>query len=536
MNVLQQIKTLVSRGGEVRPPPSTIQTARAVQLHTEESEHPSRGLTPSKLAAIMDDAENGDLRAQAELAEEMEEKDAHLFAELSKRKRAILTYKWTIKAPEDNGNQQLAEEIEKWLRSTQEIEDLWLNLMDGLLKGYSCVEIQWGLLDDQSAWVPQAFHHAPASWFQTSRENKQELRLRDGSTADGSPLRPFGWLVHHHQGKSGVLTKQSLARTLAWPYMLKNFSVRDLYELLEIYGQPLRLGIHPESASNTEKSRLLRAVTQIGHTQAGIISERMDIRLLEQKAGGGADPFELMIDWCERSMSKAILGGTATSDVRPAGFGNSFANIHQDAFRQLTITDCRQIEQTINHQLIPMLLYLNGRNEDPRLMPKLRFDTEVREELDVVYQLMVLAKMGLPIPQSWIQKRFGIPEPVNGEPILTPPLQDTGPDTGPPEPTKREVPNGLLRIVSKAVARRQANAESVPDQQGDQLADQAERPVETMINRIEDILKDAGSLEEFRDRLVEAYPDLDGAALAEIMTEGLLAAQLAGRWDIMRAI
>lgn len=54
---------------EIRTP----QTAHPTSLHHEVGNHPSCGLTPSKLAQILDAAEQGEV-AQYELFEDIEEK------------------------------------------------------------------------------------------------------------------------------------------------------------------------------------------------------------------------------------------------------------------------------------------------------------------------------------------------------------------------------------------------------------------------------------------------------------------------------
>ena len=51
--------------------------------------HPSVGLTPEKLAAILRQAEFGDPFLYLELAEEMEEKDLHYLAVLETRKQTV---------------------------------------------------------------------------------------------------------------------------------------------------------------------------------------------------------------------------------------------------------------------------------------------------------------------------------------------------------------------------------------------------------------------------------------------------------------
>ena len=62
------------------------QTSRLLHLQRELQSHPTRGLTPSRLARILDAAENGDLTAQFELFEDMEEKDGHIASEMNKRR------------------------------------------------------------------------------------------------------------------------------------------------------------------------------------------------------------------------------------------------------------------------------------------------------------------------------------------------------------------------------------------------------------------------------------------------------------------
>ena len=56
----------------------TENSAALAQLRRHYSEHPTVGLTPSRAAAALKEAEQGNLIAQCELAEDMEEKDAHL--------------------------------------------------------------------------------------------------------------------------------------------------------------------------------------------------------------------------------------------------------------------------------------------------------------------------------------------------------------------------------------------------------------------------------------------------------------------------
>lgn len=70
------------------PRPETREVAVS-QVTDKYSEYPSDGLTPVRLAEIFKEADAGDVLRQAELFEEMEEKDPHLFSQLQTRKNAV---------------------------------------------------------------------------------------------------------------------------------------------------------------------------------------------------------------------------------------------------------------------------------------------------------------------------------------------------------------------------------------------------------------------------------------------------------------
>ncbi len=243
--------------------------SKLAHLHREYGEHPSSGLTPAKLASILLDAEQGNLKALSELAFDMEEKDAHIFSELQKRRRAILNLEWSIVPPRNasEAEKKDAAMIQEFLEDMTEFEDLLLDMGDAILKGFSHSELEWYQVEGFQLVKP---HYRDATWFQAHPENRNEIRLRD-NTYEGAELQPFGWVSHIHKAKSGYVGHAALARVLAWPYLFKNYSLRDLAEFLEIYGLPLRLGKYPTGASEKEKNTLLKAVMSIGHNAGGII-------------------------------------------------------------------------------------------------------------------------------------------------------------------------------------------------------------------------------------------------------------------------
>ena len=116
----------------------TENDSRLAWLTRTYSEHPTSGLTPAKAARILRAAEVGDLVAQAELAEDMEEKDAHLQSELGKRRSALLTVDWKIVPPRNAipEEQRDADWLTDMLLDATWLDDCIFDATDAILKGY----------------------------------------------------------------------------------------------------------------------------------------------------------------------------------------------------------------------------------------------------------------------------------------------------------------------------------------------------------------------------------------------------------------
>lgn len=492
----------------------TDQVAKVGGLHNLFAGHPSRGLTPSRLARIMENAEQGDMIAQHELFADMEEKDGHIFAEMSKRKRALLTLDWTIAPPRNAtaAEKAQAEYVEEKLRDLDNFEDLVLDMLDAIGHGYACLEIEWELLGKEQ--LPKSFTHRPHSWFQLDRATRSQIRLRDNSL-DGAELWPFGWVVHVHRAKSGYLARSGLHRVLAWPFLFKNYSVRDLAEFLEIYGLPLRLGTYPSGASDEEKATLLRAVTQIGHDAAGIIPQGMMLDFKEA-AKGAADPFQYMMEWCERTQSKAILGGTLTSQADGKSSTNALGNVHNEVRHDLLEADAKQVASTLTRDLVYPILTLNkGGISDRRRLPRFSFDTVEAEDIKTLSEsLPDLVDAGARIPIYWVNEKLRIPVPKENEPILA--RIQAAP---PPQP-----------VAATSVAALTAIAEDRDefDVLGDELAGDWERVMDPLIAPIAALASEVESYEEFLARLPALIQGIDETRLREAMAQGQFAARLWG--------
>ena len=505
----------------------TENDSRLALLQHHYSEHPASGLTPSKAATLLRAAEMGDLIGQCELAEDMEEKDSHLQSELGKRRNAILTMDWQITPPPNASaaEQRDAQMIEEILRDATWLDDCIFDATDAILKGFSCQEIEWeqGLVGGLK--LIRNVHWRDPAWFMTPQHERNTLRLRDG-TADGVELAKFGWITHIAKAKTGYLSRIGLVRTLVWPFIYRNYSARDFAEFLEIYGLPLRLGKYPEGATNTEKNTLLRAVISIGHNAGGIIPRGMDIEF-EKAAEGNATEFMAMIDWAEKSMSKAILGGTLTSQSDGKTSTNALGNVHNEVRQELRDADLKRLAATLTRDLVYPLYALNCKSfNDARRIPRFEFDTAESEDINSFGEgLGRLVDIGFQIPLQWAQDKMQIPLAAEGEAVLSRGTMQTEPA----EPPKSAVLSAGAPLTINALHRD-------PDDLIDELeptAEEYESVIDPMLKPIVDAIR-TGGYEYAQTRLAELYQDLDDDALEQMLTRALFVSDLIGRLNANR--
>jgi phage gp29-like protein len=502
------------------------QTAQLMSLHQQFQGHPSRGLTPTRLAQILEAAEQGDLVAQYELFEDMEEKDGHIASEMGKRRLALTGLEWDI-VPPPNASAKEKDNAKRLKEAVGEIADFdeaMFDLTDAIGKGFVALEYEWHRLE--GVWLQKTITHRPQSWFRLHRSYRQEIRLAD-HTPEGAQLRQFGWLTHTHKCKSGYLERAGLFRVLVWPYLFKNYGVADLAEWLEIYGIPLRIGKYPSGAGDKEKMTLLRALVGIGHNAAGIMPAGMEVDFHET-ATGDAKAFELMIDWCERTESKVILGATLTSQADRGSNTNALGNIHNEIRKDLRDSDAKQVAAAITRDLLYPIAALNGWVDSLRRAPRFRFDTGENEDMEAFGgALPGLVRIGMRIDRQWAQERLGIPEPEEGADVLV--ATADAADATPPAPAPNE---GKVK-AARATRADIGAALPFPERVASMLETAAAAELQGWYERIAIAVEEETSFAALSQRLLVEFDTLPEGVLSELVGQALLTTHLGARAEVL---
>lgn len=481
--------------------------------------HPSvaSGLTPSRLASLLQAAIEGDARDYLTLAEEMEERDLHYASVLGTRKLALAGLAIRVEAATDDREDVRRADALREVVEAAEFGEMATDLTDALGKGFAVAEIIW----DRSGatWMPERFEWRDPRFFQFDRETGQELRLQDeADVMNGIALAPYKFVVHRPRLRTGLPIRGGLARLASVAYMCKAWTWKDWMGFADIYGIPMRVGRYGPNASKDDIGVLMAAVANLGSDAGAVIPEsmRIDFQQAANVAGAG-DFFRGLAEWWDKQMSKAIVGQTMSADD---GASLAQAKVHNEVRLDLLEADAKAESNTLNRQFVRPFCDLNFAPGRP--YPRLVIDVPKPENLELLIKAMAaFVPLGLRVEQSVIRDKFGLPEPAEGAEVLGKPAAP-------------------MPAVATAANREQpAKAIDVPDivdSQVKALAQATAAPLDDMVDALRELLDSVNSLEEFRDRLIEAYPDMNANQLADAMADGMAAASLAGRYDVLRGL
>lgn len=504
----------VSRAEIAGPPrsgPTTIGVRNAV------SGFQSGRLTPARCAAILRGAAEGDWEAYLEIAEEMEERDAHYQTVLSVRKRQVAQVPITVEAASDDPrHQEHADFVRRWLRR-RVLHMAMFDILDAIGKGFSVHEIEW-MSDPRSGIWPKAFHYRPQRWFKPDLIDKDTPLLR--GLGDDEDLAEHLYLLHRHPSKSGLTIRSGIAYLALWHWMLKRFSDADWAAFVERYGSPIRVGKYDPASSDADRDVLWRAVADIAGDTAAIIPQSMAIEFHTAMQGGASQELhERRARYLDEQISKLLLGQTTTTDAISGG--HAVGQEHRLVQGDIERHDCLLVSATLTMRLIPWMIAFNFGPQDEYPTLLIGRPDEVPLEL-WIKSVDTMVEKGLRVGQSVVRDRLGLEEPGEDEELL-----EASRPAPPGDPFA-----GLFARFDHAAERSRVALMSKADRSLEsalvaRMAQEAGPAIGRQVAEIRRQFEEAKSLDDLKERLDRLK--LDPKTFAAAMAEGLLIANLAGR-------
>lgn len=480
---------------------------------------PADGLTPYRLSNLLRDAAEGEPEAYFALAENMEERDPHYSAVLSTRKRQVAQLPITVEAASDDKDYvKHADFIRAWLDKGI-LRSSLIDILDAIGKGYSVVEIEWGVNDN--TWVPKKLTARPQRWFKLRQDDCETLVLRDGSKDIDLPAAQF--IIHRHAAKSGITVRGGLARVAAWSWMYKSYTLKDWAIFVQNYGMPIRIGKYGNTATPDELKTLWKAVKNVAGDMAAIIPDNMQVELVDIAVKGTTvDLYERRADWMDRQVSKLVLGQTTTTDA--VSGGHAVAKEHRLVQEDIERSDAAILSATLNQQLIPNIISFNfGPQQN---YPKLNIGRPDEVPLDQVID--ALSKTTVTVEASWLRDRIGAPDPAKGAELVC----GHGGGAQSLFGEKAEENNKHLNVATKIdgilSSRFNRNApEPIIERLIERVENDTAGALAGLTNEVRKVIMTSDSFTEMTERLLRLK--LDPTELSKAMAQGMALSHLVGQ-------
>ncbi|WP_418648882.1 DUF935 domain-containing protein [Thauera butanivorans] len=435
------------------------------------------------------------------------ERDAHAWAVLDKRKRAVIARTWkVVPASERPRDVEMAERVEAQLLRFP-FDQVCHDLLDATLMGYAVGEIMWRVRPgevDVAEVIPRAQER-----FVFDMERRLRLLTRDEPTFGRiMPERKF--IVHRRGGADGNPYGLGLGTRLFWPVFFKRQGVTFWLTFLDKFGAPAPVGKYPSGASDEQKRTLLQALKALRMESATIIPEGMLIDLVEAKRAGNTDAFEKLARYMDEQMALIVLGETMSTTSAASGLGSRQAEVHNEVRLELARVDADLLTDTLSQTLVRWIVEFN----DPGAgVPRVERDFSEPEDLGAkATRDKQLVEMGLEPEDAYIAEFYpgwkrGVGATLGRVSAFAAPADDS-------QDGQRAVDAAIDAIPAEVLA---------------SLTEGAMRPVV-------DRLLATGDVDEAHQALLEAWPELDTDALEQMLARALFVVETWARIEAQEGL
>lgn len=435
--------------------------------------------------------------------------DGHLDSVKGKRFAAITSRPWTIDG--SKGDAKKAKMLEEYIWNLEQLRDIMSQMLEALGFGYTVHEIVWDAVETEMGTLilPTALKDRPQEWFKF--DDKGQLLFQDkNNTRTLVPDKKF--IVTRNRPTASNPYGEPVYSRCFWPLAFKKGGLKFWMIFVEKYGIPKAIGKCPPTATTEEQQKFLKMLSNLVRDGVAVITNTGSVELLETKLSG-TNPHSEIVKWADSEMSKAWLGETLTTEQTSSGGTQAMATVHNDVRMDLTKDDAAMIESSFN-QLIRWIYEINWPNE--KVVPWMNIILPEDMQQARLERDSKLTQLGVKFNAKYITDVYGINEDYFEMAEVQPQggLFAEGPEK-----------KGKVRNTSHEL-RNQVNAFT------EHLEEQCEKI--DILAPIRELVENAKSLEEVRDKLGGCYGEMPMDKIAEEMEQAFIASDLAGRFSILK--
>lgn len=392
-------------------------------------------LTPQVVTSAFAQADQGQTWALADLLDEARETDAHLHAVLHKREWQVAGAAWEVRPfDESRPAKRAAAYVEKVLKGLRSFSTAIAHLQSAVYHGRAVAEVIWRR--EGARLVPVAIE--PVHARRVSIAEDWRLCLYDNGELGspyarwpGVPLASFPegkFLVHTPRVRGVYPTREGLGRPLLFMSMFKRWAIRDALALAEMAGRMARVGKFSTGANGTPRATdedVAALEDALENWSSGVAFVHPDTtEVAFEKPVSGNTIHSPIVEMMNSEMSKAVLGGTLTTDAGTRG-ARSLGETQQDDQLMIARGDAQGIEETVRYGLLaPIVREKYGESYPP---PYLALQVEPKQDATAVMdRLEKFVRVGGKISQEDARNLLGLPDPAPDAELLVPTVGTQG--------------------------------------------------------------------------------------------------------------
>ncbi|MDF7667970.1 DUF935 family protein [Orbaceae bacterium ESL0727] len=427
----------------------------------------------------------------------------------SQRQDAVISREWKVEPGGDKPiDKEAADAMSELLKSIG--FDRVTKLMHyGVFYGYAVSELIYGTKNNM-LWIDDIKVRDRRRFRFTQ---KGELRLltpanmNEGINCETPYFWHYSTGADHDDEPYGL----GLAHWLYWPSFFKRNDIKFWLIFLEKFGMPTAVGKYPAGATPEQKRDLL-ALTRAIQTDSGIIMPDGMILELLQIARSGAGDYKAFYD----SMNEAIRRVTVGQITSSGGASNSIGgdeSLQAAVLNSIAKSDSDVMCESWNRGPATWFTQMNFPGA---AVPQVSRIFEEPEDL-----------------KSLSERDKNIIESTGYRPTLAY-VQDTYGGEWEEKPQSSESQQEAVKS-DKTVefAESQKQNDYTPVLQSERLNTEMQPVTDKWINQIKALVDKSETIEQLRDELYKLIPDMQLDEYAELMTKALIAANLAGRTELI---
>jgi phage gp29-like protein len=345
-----------------------------------------------------------------------------------------------------------------------------------------------------------------------------------------------------------------LVRSLAVPWLLRQYAMRDSARYGEAYGQPIKQAIVPSNGSKPDKDTFLLQVAALAaectlltpqSVGPGGEESKFDFKLHEL-TGKGHDVFEAQLKRADTNIAVKILGQNLTTEAGTGTKGAlATAKVHDRVRQDVLEFDDKTLSHCLREQVARPWAAANY--GDPELAPVFRRHTEPPEDkaqdsttaLALAQAVNTFKQATAPVNARKLLENFDLPLLTEEEEQA---LKDEAAEK---EQADRDSQmavaqakgaggkGGLSRVELAGVSKALLEGQSYADAVADAAKVHAERLMRPEVQAVLAAIDGSEDYATVRMKLVQVFGEMEPAKLAKLTEKALILSRLAGMHAVL---